>query len=143
MQVEYEETGWYDGQVFVKPPEVLARDRLLGSYEVRAAAADRHAVAAAAGRLPCFSMGSAWSLLELLTMLRPLDSFPGGKHCIAIVVLTRRPEGCKDLRWRGPDTACCAPLPSGQARAGAAQDNAGGQRRGTAAQHGPAVQPHP
>ena len=33
--VEYEETGWYDGQVFVKPPEVLARDRLLGSYEVR------------------------------------------------------------------------------------------------------------
>ena len=32
--VEYEETGWYDGQVFVKPPEVLARDRLLGSYEV-------------------------------------------------------------------------------------------------------------
>ena len=32
--VEYEETGWYDGQLFVKPPEVLARDRLLGSYEV-------------------------------------------------------------------------------------------------------------
>ncbi len=32
--VEYEETGWYDGQIFVKPPEVLARDRLLGSYEV-------------------------------------------------------------------------------------------------------------
>ena len=36
--VEYEETGWYDGQVFVKPPEVLARDRLLGSYEVRCSA---------------------------------------------------------------------------------------------------------
>ena len=34
--VPYEETGWYDGQLFVKPPEVLARDRLLGSYEVRA-----------------------------------------------------------------------------------------------------------
>lgn len=33
--LEYEETGWYDGQVFVKPPEVLARDRLLGMYEVR------------------------------------------------------------------------------------------------------------
>lgn len=33
--VEYEETGWYDGQVFVKPPEVLARDRLLGAYEVK------------------------------------------------------------------------------------------------------------
>lgn len=25
--VEYEETGWYDGQVYIKPPEVLARDR--------------------------------------------------------------------------------------------------------------------
>lgn len=33
--VEYEETGWYDGQLFVKPPEILARDRLLGSYEVQ------------------------------------------------------------------------------------------------------------
>jgi hypothetical protein len=32
--VPYEETGWYDGQTFVKPPEVLARDRLLGTYEV-------------------------------------------------------------------------------------------------------------
>jgi Conserved in the green lineage and diatoms 27 len=29
-----QETGWYDGQQFVKPPEVLARDRLLGTYEV-------------------------------------------------------------------------------------------------------------
>ncbi|KAJ7548102.1 hypothetical protein O6H91_08G117200 [Diphasiastrum complanatum] len=35
--VEYEETGWYDGQVWVKPPEVLARDRLLGSYTVKPA----------------------------------------------------------------------------------------------------------
>jgi len=33
--LEYEETGWYDGQFFVKPPEILARDRLLGTYEVR------------------------------------------------------------------------------------------------------------
>lgn len=33
--LEYEETGWYDGQVFVKPPEVLTRDRLLGTYEVK------------------------------------------------------------------------------------------------------------
>mmetsp|Transcript_14026 Transcript_14026/g.39682 ORF Transcript_14026/g.39682 Transcript_14026/m.39682 type:complete len:308 (-) Transcript_14026:1725-2648(-) len=32
---EYEETGWYDGQTFLKPPEVLARDRLLGTYEVK------------------------------------------------------------------------------------------------------------
>lgn len=33
--LEYEETGWYDGQFFVKPPEILTRDRLLGAYEVR------------------------------------------------------------------------------------------------------------
>lgn len=32
--VPYEETGWYDGQLWVKPPEVLARDRLLGAYQV-------------------------------------------------------------------------------------------------------------
>ncbi|XP_017429260.1 uncharacterized protein ycf36 isoform X2 [Vigna angularis] len=30
--VEYEETGWYDGQIWVKTAEVLARDRLLGSF---------------------------------------------------------------------------------------------------------------
>ncbi|KAJ3695003.1 hypothetical protein LUZ60_000380 [Juncus effusus] len=33
--VEYEETGWYDGQTWVKTPEVLARDRLLGSFTVK------------------------------------------------------------------------------------------------------------
>ncbi|CEG00744.1 Uncharacterised protein family Ycf36 [Ostreococcus tauri] len=33
--VEYEETGWYDGQVYVKDPEMLARDRLLGTYTAR------------------------------------------------------------------------------------------------------------
>ncbi|KAG6490046.1 hypothetical protein ZIOFF_051328 [Zingiber officinale] len=33
--IPYEETGWYDGQIWAKPPEVLARDRLLGSYKVK------------------------------------------------------------------------------------------------------------
>ncbi|KAK9131135.1 hypothetical protein Sjap_011622 [Stephania japonica] len=33
--VEYEETGWYDGQLWVKTAEVLARDRLLGSFSVK------------------------------------------------------------------------------------------------------------
>ncbi|KAL0856596.1 hypothetical protein Bca101_061749 [Brassica carinata] len=33
--IPYEESGWYDGQIWVKPPEVLARDRLLGSYKVK------------------------------------------------------------------------------------------------------------
>ena len=28
--IEYEETGWYDGQVYVKTPEMLAKDRWMG-----------------------------------------------------------------------------------------------------------------
>ena len=34
-QVIYEESGWYDGQRWQKPPEVLARDRLIVSYEIK------------------------------------------------------------------------------------------------------------
>ena len=26
--VPYEESGWYDGQVWIKPPEILIQDRL-------------------------------------------------------------------------------------------------------------------
>jgi hypothetical protein len=33
--VFYEESGWYDGQSWTKPPEVLTRDRLLVSYQVQ------------------------------------------------------------------------------------------------------------
>jgi hypothetical protein len=33
--VAYEESGWYDGEVWVKPPEELAKDRLLVDYQVR------------------------------------------------------------------------------------------------------------
>ncbi len=32
--VFYEESGWYDGQTWLKPPEVLARDRLIVSYQI-------------------------------------------------------------------------------------------------------------
>lgn len=32
--VFYEESGWYDGQVWLKPPEVLTRDRLIVSHQV-------------------------------------------------------------------------------------------------------------
>ncbi len=32
--VFYEESGWYDGQKWRKPPEVLTRDRLVASYQV-------------------------------------------------------------------------------------------------------------
>lgn len=31
----YEETGWYDGQNWAKPPEVLTRDRLIVSYQIQ------------------------------------------------------------------------------------------------------------
>ncbi|MDJ0675366.1 MAG: CGLD27 family protein [Calothrix sp. MO_167.B42] len=31
----YEESGWYDGQNWTKPEELLARDRLIVSYEIK------------------------------------------------------------------------------------------------------------
>jgi hypothetical protein len=31
----YEESGWYDGQNWLKTPEILTRDRLLVSYEIQ------------------------------------------------------------------------------------------------------------
>lgn len=34
-QVFYEESGWYDGQVWVKPEEVLQRDRLIVTYQIQ------------------------------------------------------------------------------------------------------------
>ena len=30
--VTYEESGWYDGQVWIKTPEILVKDRLLADY---------------------------------------------------------------------------------------------------------------
>nr|YP_009732371.1 hypothetical protein [Gracilaria textorii]QHS70948.1 hypothetical protein [Gracilaria textorii] len=30
----YEESGWYDGQLWIKSPEFLTQDRLVGLYEV-------------------------------------------------------------------------------------------------------------
>ena len=32
--VTYEESGWYDGQTWIKTNEVLLQDRLVGTYEV-------------------------------------------------------------------------------------------------------------
>lgn len=32
--VEYEESGWYDGQRWEKPPQVLSQDRLVANYQV-------------------------------------------------------------------------------------------------------------
>jgi len=33
--VPYEESGWYDGQIWEKPEEVSNRDRLIADYEVK------------------------------------------------------------------------------------------------------------
>lgn len=35
--VFYEESGWYDGQVWSKPPQVLTQDRLVVTYEIKPA----------------------------------------------------------------------------------------------------------
>jgi len=34
-KIVYEESGWYDGQSWQKTPEILARDRLIASYQVQ------------------------------------------------------------------------------------------------------------
>ncbi len=31
----YEESGWYDGQIWAKPPEMLTQDRLVVAYQVQ------------------------------------------------------------------------------------------------------------
>ncbi|MBD2450299.1 CGLD27 family protein [Nostoc sp. FACHB-152] len=33
--VFYEESGWYDGQTWIKPQEILTRDRLIVTYEIK------------------------------------------------------------------------------------------------------------
>lgn len=33
-KVIYEESGWYDGQIWQKPAEILTRDRLIAHYQV-------------------------------------------------------------------------------------------------------------
>lgn len=35
QSVPYEESGWYDGQVWLKPEEIWNRDRLIMTYEVQ------------------------------------------------------------------------------------------------------------
>ena len=32
--ITYEESGWYDGQTWVKTNEILLQDKLVGTYEV-------------------------------------------------------------------------------------------------------------
>ena len=32
--ITYEESGWYDGQTWIKSKEMLVQDRLIGTYEL-------------------------------------------------------------------------------------------------------------
>jgi hypothetical protein len=34
-RIEYEESGWYDGQSWTKTPEMQVRDRLLADYQIQ------------------------------------------------------------------------------------------------------------
>ncbi|KAK7291003.1 hypothetical protein RIF29_05835 [Crotalaria pallida] len=61
--IEYEETGWYDGQIWVKTAEVLARDRLLGSFSVKPVLS----------RLKTTLVGLATSLLVFALVLVNID----------------------------------------------------------------------
>eukprot|EP00752_Nemacystus_decipiens_P010420 g9287.t1 len=47
--VEYEESGWYDGSEWFKPPDIRARDEMLNNYEVQPAVDRLKAVLAAIG----------------------------------------------------------------------------------------------
>lgn len=33
--ITYEESGWYDGQIWIKSKEILVQDRLIGTYELQ------------------------------------------------------------------------------------------------------------
>lgn len=62
ITVFYEETGWYDGQTWEKPPEVLTQDRLISTYQVQPMLRRLHQTFGVLGA--SFIGGSlAWSLL--------------------------------------------------------------------------------
>jgi len=96
--VEYEETGWYDGQIWVKSPEVLARDRLLGNYKVKPTLA----------RLKTTMLGTAGILVLSSLVL-------GG-------VLTFEPEEFKDARAPVPKVTSDGLVYSSAAKALSSED---------------------
>ncbi|RAL37981.1 hypothetical protein DM860_000675 [Cuscuta australis] len=72
--VEYEESGWYDGQTWVKTPETLARDRLLGSFSVKPVL----------GRLKNTLGVLATSLLLCAALLLLISAEPGSAQQVAV-----------------------------------------------------------
>lgn len=58
----YEETGWYDGQNWTKPSEVLTRDRLIVNYQVKPIL-QRLQKTLGILALLLLGVGAAWNLL--------------------------------------------------------------------------------
>ena len=69
----------YDGQTFVKPPEVLTRDRLLGTYEVKPTLARLKATLLGTGSSLLFS---AVLLLGLINSQADADGMIGVHLCM-------------------------------------------------------------
>ena len=55
-QIEYEESGWYDGEVWAKPATVVARDRLVHFENVAPALSQIRTALAAAAAACCVSL---------------------------------------------------------------------------------------
>ena len=58
----YEESGWYDGQTWEKPTEVLTRDRLIVTYQVQPVLSRLQRTFALLALL-LFASGVAWNFL--------------------------------------------------------------------------------
>ncbi|PON56347.1 hypothetical protein PanWU01x14_181780 [Parasponia andersonii] len=79
--VEYEETGWYDGQMWVKTAEVLARDRLLGSFSDNGTSGIlRPEVKPVLNRLKYTLVSLGVSLFVCVLFLVSIDESPKGSH---------------------------------------------------------------
>lgn len=60
-KIFYEESGWYDGQIWTKTPAVLTRDRLIVSYQIEPILTRLKKTAVAIG-LIVFTSGILWLL---------------------------------------------------------------------------------
>jgi len=58
----YEESGWYDGQTWTKPLEVLTRDRLIVTYQIQPVLQRLQRTIASLALL-LFAVGLAWKFL--------------------------------------------------------------------------------
>lgn len=60
--ISYEESGWYDGQLWTKPETVLTRDRLLVNHEIQPILARLHQTFGVILGI-CFLAGLCWAIL--------------------------------------------------------------------------------